>query len=246
MRALEETKNVLRTALAGLSSVVAVWLTEELGPDKLHVFHNTFLLWATAAVIIMLGVVFLGPLLDKGVERSALLRSRLLKDDNIEGLWCDVSEEPETGRIAHVAIFRVYYDEGDFKVSGSSYDGSGKRLAIWHSLITGYSERTLKYVYSSQTLIEPEKGVEQGYAQLTFGLPPNSYNGEYHAFDGRVAAHVGGERITKERCRQFDGLADDSSCARFVRELAAAQPPRSRPLSLVPDGRSSAARKRRT
>jgi hypothetical protein len=99
MRALEETKNVLRTALAGLSSVAAVWLTGELGPDKLHVFHNTFLPWAAAAVIIMLGVVFLGPLLDKAVERSALLRSRLLKNDNIEGLWCDVSAEPETGRI---------------------------------------------------------------------------------------------------------------------------------------------------
>jgi hypothetical protein len=209
MQELEKSQNLIRAFLAGFASVTALELE--------HLINGQ---WFVAGSIATVAVVVIGSYLDYFIDKSARLRWIITRGDTIEGWWIDFSFDSATRILKHFVMFKVSYEEHTFKVSGFSYNCACEKIAQWHALNAGYSNRTLLYIYESQTEYV-SNGVERGFAELLFDTPPTAFRGQYHQINGNIGSQVKGRRVSTKDLKEFAGLKDESARERFASELVA-------------------------
>ncbi len=138
----------------------------------------TFLL--CIAVIIML-IKVLELLFSFLIHNSQVVRSWILREENIEGAWFDMLKIDSD---YFYGILLINIRNKKIQVSGEQFDCEGNVRVSWTTVMADFDGSTLRYVYQSRYAkagnIEEKYGFStHDFIRYSSGKRPNSYNGYF-------------------------------------------------------------------
>ena len=214
MKRLDKFRSSYQLLVASISSIISVLVV-----DYLSVYlPSKTISTAIMLIIIVSAITIATVVMERLIDNSSWLRKAILREQFIEGFWGDVSAEKKDGHIAQGALLHIYYEDGDIKVSGISFDIQGNKIAAFNSVNTTLLDRTLYYLYNTQSIYAPSFS-ETGVGQLAFDYPPISYTGFFVDFASGTMFRVEGEKVIKDRLHKFNDFSSVKDKAEFVIEF---------------------------
>jgi len=185
------------------------------GMELLRGYFDTFFPSGGAAfavtLLVVLFIVFvLNALLESLVDRAPWLRRLIMGPDHIEGWWFDISRDPESGRPTHGMLVEIRRQDGEYRSTGVAFGADGSRLATTTSQDAVYSDRVLRYRYTS-TYTRGRRNTDQGLVEMRFDSPAVSYAGAYYEIGDVLGFGLSGRRVdrrTVKRHRRFRDVED--------------------------------------
>jgi hypothetical protein len=136
------------------------------------------------AIILLIALFkFFEWLIELAVEEIAFIRRWILRDEYLEGVWCDRSIVDEQ---YCYALLTITFENGMYFVNGSQYYADGSEHHSWNTIVSKFENHTIRFLYRSIYFREKEDEY-MGYSSFTFEKMnlhhyPTSYTGKYKDF----------------------------------------------------------------
>lgn len=214
MKRLDRFRSLYQLLVASISSIISVLVVDYLSAY----FPSKSVSTAIMLIIIVSAITIATAVMERLVDNSHWLRRVILRDHFVEGFWCDVSVERTSSRVVQGALLHIYYEDGEIKISGISFDMEGNKIAAFNSTSATYLEKTLYYLYNTQSIYAPSFS-ETGFGQLAFDHPPTSYTGFFVDFASGTMFRVEGERVSENSLHKFNDFSAIEDKTKFVIEF---------------------------
>ncbi|HEX6201579.1 MAG TPA: hypothetical protein VF100_01175 [Thermoanaerobaculia bacterium] len=151
----------------------------------------SFAMVVIAAVFYLIGVAA-----DQFFEHVTWARRLVLRDQFVEGCWIDAVIAP--GKELSGGIVRIFYRDGEMKISGTTYDRRGKRIGPFSSKHSMFCDNDLVYVYTKDR--QAGGGSEShGFGTYTFkpseSWSPTELDGFFSSRDSAHDWRVHGRKL---------------------------------------------------
>lgn len=120
------------------------------------------------AVILIITLVTLNIAINKGIDHAKWFRKLIVGKDFVEGIWLQrISNKSLPNSVPIYSIISISFKDNIYKISGESFNSSGKFTANFYSITSEYNSRVLKYPFKVTSTEFPKKLI-YGYTELTF------------------------------------------------------------------------------
>ena len=163
MKSLLQLESFARPVIASLGATTLVLVQHSLFSQ---VSNSLFFIIAFAAMTI---VMLVCEHLFNRLVHCRKMRRLAMGDRDIEGHWVDVSVDLRTNTITGYGIITIYYEDGNYRISGRSYDLADNLVGSFaseHLLFTGSK---LRYAYRVRYAKSTKPGAE-GYCECDFNV----------------------------------------------------------------------------
>ena len=167
-------------------------------------------------IIISIFIIIANYSMKSLIENSSSVRQWIDPNNFVEGYWYETSPPDSNNKIKHETLIKIEYKNGNLVLTGETYDTTGKSYANFRSTTTAYNEGELFLQYTSFNITH---GIGQGFDQLQFNTPPNSYKGFVFSSTSKKYYSMAGTKINDKELQSYNNFNKDSDKKKFILDL---------------------------
>lgn len=200
MTRFDKFQRSFQLIMAGICITLLEWTKggfKELTQDLIGAQAHALVLVAFAAVLVILGIYLLEYLASLMIEHAQFLRRWIMGENFVEGVWVDIVQTHTSDDTTFSGgIFEIFFQGGELRVSGSSFDETGRKIGTFNSNFVHYADWSLSFHYHKG--VWAAKDTPDGYSHYHFNPDkprPDSFDGFYIPKDGASINRVVGNQL---------------------------------------------------
>jgi len=209
---LQNFKHIYDLVIGAVSSIGTALLLGYFSKKLESRKVSTIVIVIIVSVFIIVSNYFVNNL----VNGSSAFRRWIDPNNYIEGYWFETSPPDTNNIIKHETFVKIEYNDGAYVISGETFDSSGRSYANFKSVSSAYYNGILYFQYTS---FNQTHGIGQGFDQVQFDSPPNSYKAFIFSSSSKRYYGTDGVRIDKGQVEAYKDFNTIDDKRKFISEF---------------------------